>query len=328
MVADDRRVRWLLSLHDMCSSVDTCAFEERDAEQIRARLVPVVRDVLRLATTVLDRLLADFDGEPDPERGRNFQGHTLAQEIGDLCFLAKMELAPRWEELDRPRELEDKWALLGSCCHALGSVAKTVFALEPLLATVDGLPFRLQRGQSIDESVHVRRIYCNFHRQVTLGGEPQLGAVSARLTTVGLAIERLVSSPVYPSLRGTDRCHLRRLQERLERWQAAGDQADPVEGRRLWRDLATLSEMFQQINRRQELIDHDVELIHKLVARLEAGASDAEVLRDAAPLIGRDATLDNFIEEGTPAGEGALRELLKRIARGLVGQREEIASPA
>ncbi len=309
-----RRVR---SLYTLVTSIDLVELENRDIATIRDEFVPAARNVLRAALGVFDRLARDFgeDGPAGPDRAPSRDTH--AREIADLCFIARMELAPRAADLERQSQSDDKWALLASASHAFGCVIKAVFALEPRLAKLAGRPLEINRHRSTGDSVRVRRVYHNLHRQVMLDGTPTPETIDVRMQRIADALERLIVSPVYPRLRGSDRCQIRRLKERLDGWLAEEDERCPAVGLALWRDLSALSAMFLEIRRRQELVDYDLRTLSGLRPVVEERPSqaipDAPIVATLANVVGRDREIDELVEDPSRWTCGRLLGVLDRV---------------
>jgi hypothetical protein len=131
----------------------------------------------------------------------------------------------------------------------------------------------------------------------------------------------LVGWEVYPNLRVSDRLHLRELQRRILDWLRGP--SDPAVGLRVWQDLEAFLQLLSLINRRQELIDHDHQIViaasasvctctepslpestMQLLARLEGLDDDIDVLL-ASPERSEPArwrtTLERFGASTTPS---------------------------
>ncbi len=321
------QVRWLRSLHELTSGVDLVAFEERSPEEVREGLLPLANKVIRISMSVFERLSKAYDSVAEPERGRPLRASEHEQEIADLCFIARMEISPRITELSAPVDPHDKWTILSACSHAFGCIAKAIFALEPRLSIIAGEEPALKRATSVDQAVRVRRVYHNFHRQVTLDGPPEAQNVHDRLEAARAAIHRLVTSPVYAQLRGSDRCQLRRLEERVAAWLGQID-ANATEGIEIWKDLSALAAMFQQINRRQDLIDHDRLVLAEMALALSeldpAMKPRPTLLTRLALVLGRDEELDAMLDEPDRVTCGRVLLTVRRALSELEGSVDRV----
>lgn len=317
------QLRWLRSLHELTASVDLVAFEEHSPAQVRESLLPLANKVLRIALDVFERLSRAYDSVTEPDRGRPLRSSELRQEIADLCFIARMELTPRVAEVANPADPEDKWSVLSASSHAFGCIAKAIFALEPRLAALAGEEPSLKRTSSVDQAVRVRRVYHNFYERVILDGPPEPLTAVARLREASAAIERLVSSAVYPQMRGSDRCQLRRLEERVRAW-LADESASASSGIEIWQDLAALAAIFQQINRRQDLIDHDRAVLSELsraLAELDPTMRPRPTLvQRLGAVVGRDEELDTLLENPERTSCGRLAAVIDRVLSELAGE--------
>jgi hypothetical protein len=307
----------LRSLNETCACVDLMSFEEKSAHEIHEQLVPTIRNVVGLALRVFDDVGRGHDTDVE-EADEVRRGERRVQRVADLCFVAQIELSPRQTELDQ-LDGEDKWTMLSSCYHAFGIIRKSLMAIEPMLARLMGQEPLLTRRKSVDSAVRVRRTYCNFHRQILLGGEPREGNVETRLEQAHDAITRLVASPVYGELRGSDRCQLRRVGDRLAAWlRDEPENRQRAGGIEIWKDLATLSEMMRQINRREELITHDTNQLHVLRRALRRAIdADSEIPQELFPrmrsLEGRDAELDDYLDGSARPNLRVLLSVVERV---------------
>ena len=125
---------------------------------------------------------------------------------------------------------------------------------------------------------------------------------------------------VYPLLRVEDRVTLRRLLKRILDWLNSADQV-PAAGERLWQDLAAFAELLVQVSHRQELQDHDLELINRAHRTLfpygQPTPDIPEALRsELQTLLGLDTELDALIV-GSDSDPVSWKPTLQRLRQQL-----------
>lgn len=297
-------------------SVDLRQYEGRDLDALRGELIPITRALLGDAIAIGSSLLYAFDEERDEPSPRSAD---YAQ-VADLSFIAAMQFR-QLTEVDRIRTITDPWELIAQCCSAHRCIARTLTMIEQPLARIRQVDARLDPMSEVRDAIEIRRQYARFARNVASHEAPQDDAELKRaLRSIGTAIAILIGSDVYSQLRVCDRRHIRALQGRILDWLRGEEAAGGfIGGSRLWGDVASVSQMLMQINRREELIRHDSETIERLLA-LDDPESDREALRT---LRGLDPALDRFLEgAGQPESKAeaqteTLREILERLSSAL-----------
>jgi hypothetical protein len=108
---------------------------------------------------------------------------------------------------------------------------------------------------------------------------------------------------------------IRAVQTRLVDWLRG--RHDELEGRRLVSEIESAAALLMEVNRRPVLIEHDCELLEKLIAAVQQPATRKEsfYVRLMA-LRGRDAELDRHIERQADL----VPEHWLALARSLLGQ--------
>jgi hypothetical protein len=127
----------------------------------------------------------------------------------------------------------------------------------------------------------------------------------------------LVGWDVYPSLRVRDRLQLRDLQRRVLEWLRTD--RDTTAGMRVWQDLVGFLEMLAQVNRRQELVDHDTRAVCEAAAKL-VGVSHtdlvpAETMALLTSLEGIDEDVDALLASDERASVRAWVAQIERLAQ-------------
>lgn len=236
----------------------------------------------------------------------------IQQAIEDVAFLVMLELRQRRERLQQLGG--DPIAVLSECDGALRRIRKGLGAIEVVAAKVFHQPVRLDFSTELQRSLLVRAAYAKFSRRLRANapaGETPTDLRTA-LRRVGTEIAVLVGRDAFPMIRVRDRLQIRSLQRRILDWLHV---LDPVEGARLWQDIVGFVEMLGHVNRREELISHDREVVK---TALGVGPGDAPTLKlVCAKLVGRDPGLDAWLS--TPSTPEDAHRILSRIAVELGG---------
>lgn len=312
--------------------VDLRDFETATADTIWRDLVPLVitavADARALIGRVLDACEAVRDGQATPRDTGNPSsaflpfdvaideavrtGEGSLQAVDDIGFLVHLELRQRAERLERLSAGHGLLTLIGEADGALRRIRKGLAALDAAIASATGAAPTLDFATELRTSLVVRRAYARFRQRLVAGGEPTAGELRGRLRGAGTQIAVLVGWEAYPLLRVRDRLQLRELQGRILAWLRAEAAEDVVAGLRLWQDVAAFVEILAQVNRRQELVEHDTARIVTGLAALRGEArAAAEVHALLAPLEGLDDDLDRLLATAAPAD--ALRPALERL---------------
>lgn len=323
----------IASLAARVQDVDIRAYEAMAPGQLASELRPIVSELLAQANALVSDVLQTYEAESaaadaslESERGPGPSSEELAAPyvpfelaidaaigaqsnrslgvVGDIAFLAKLELRQRADRVARVVAGQSAVAIVGECDSALRRISKALTSIDVALARAGLVEPRLDFTSELEVSLRVRRACAKLRSRVVAGGPPTPETLHARLRAAGTSIAMLVGWEVYPSLRVRDRLHLRDLQRRMLDWLRS--ESDPALGLRVWQDLETFLRMLSQINRRQELIEHDTQLI---VAATESVATCVEpslpdvTMQLLAQLDGLDDDLDALLaspERGSP----------------------------
>ncbi|MBX3232615.1 MAG: hypothetical protein KIT84_16690 [Labilithrix sp.] len=326
----------LASLTARVLAVDIRAYESMPPDRLASELEPIVSGLLASANGLIaevrvaygavasteeraegDPLAAPYAGfEQAIDAAIAAQSSSSLQAVGDIAFLAHLELRQRAERLERVKACRDAIAIVGECDSALRRVRKALTSIDLAFARAGYGEAAFDFASELEDSLRVRRACARLRARVLAAGEPTPGTLHAALRAAGTAIAMLVGWDVYPSLRVRDRLQLRDVQRRILDW--LRHEKDPTAGMRLWQDLVAFVRMLAQVNRRQELLEHDAVIVHAAAVELEsiAGAPPAAVLARLAPLEGLDEELDALLARPERAGAGAWHGAIARLARG------------
>ena len=310
--------------------VDVREAETLDPERARGALQPAASNLVADARGLVADILEACDAaEPDPERADtslSFEraldqvvegGGASVAAVQDVAFLVQLELRQRAERVAQLGLGSTSLAVIGECESAVRRVTKGLGAIDQALSRAVGVPPRLDFASELQSSLMVRVAYAKFRTRMLVLGQPAAD-LHARLRAAGTQIAILVGREAYPLLRVRDRLQLRDLQHRILAWLRL-EERDDVEGERVWQDVATFVDMLTQVNRRQELVEHDARLVAELVRALAdvEGPLGSGLAGRLRPLRGLDDELDSLLASREDLRAGALRPMLAAISERL-----------
>jgi hypothetical protein len=323
----------LSDLVEAARHIETRSFEHSTNEVLGEDLFPEVEEILTLGLDTFGVIFEHYEGggesapaAPAPS-GENFYrsidrvlrtGHA-AQRIADLCFMARLELRSKQEQLKAVDEKGSVWSNISACASVRRKVIKSASAIEKALCEHEGLLPSTQSAYEteVQRSLLVRRTYSQFRRAVTLTESPPPDAIQQKLRHAGIQIAKLVGRDIYEDMRIDDRIQLRALQDAMVAWMRGGDSFTPRSGLRLLQDLSAFAGMLVLINNRAVLREHDAVLVNEVLEALQACAADEplpeELLARLRTIQGRDDELDRFIDSNPSPSVGECRELLRRL---------------
>jgi len=308
--------------------IDLWTFEGEDRDTLTRELQPRVSSIVHEACVLTSSLLPqeeqeqEFDADAfSPPTGvfemtldaaiRNddtttAEKRTTDEVISDVAFIATVELRQRESRLSALSSMHTTPVVLAECDSALRRVTKALCAIDRAIAVSTSTEAHLEYLSELDLSLRVRQCYAQFRSRVVARASQFPNDTSAddiygRLIGTGHEIAVIVGLPVYPLLRLNDRMQLRGLQQRTLAWLKSSPR-DPGDGLRLWQDILATIAMFLHVNRRQELVEHDNDIVKMTLAELTAltggdSSPTATTWTMLAPLMGRDAELDVALEQ-------------------------------
>ena len=301
------------------SAIDIASYEEAEACELRAELVPLVGGILTDALAFFEHTLDTYGddenapAEPAPAGGLSFRREVdelllgeavdasdgLGERIADLAFMARLELRQKAGSLTRLPADSDSWRIIAAAGSCLRQIQKALAALEAVIARAEGIASVLGFNDELALALVARRAYASLRRQ--LRAIARLPEISDRLQGAATSIAYLFDLEVYRDLRISDRVQLRRLLERILRW--GGPDVDRQGGERIWEDLLGCAALLAEISKRQELEEHDERVCQEILDRLVTASSPGpELPPDVRPLVeslaGRDDDLDDRIFDG------------------------------
>lgn len=309
--------------------LDIRAFEvappERIFSDLVARITALIAEVNALLGGILDEVTppggdelpdAAWGGEGAAEPAAATTPGAATAALEEIAFIARIELRQREQRLQRLAPGQDLATVLSECDSALRRVRKALEAVDRAIAHAAALPRLLDAAHDCETALAVRRAYAKFAAGVRPDEAPTSVTLRARLRLAGTRVAMFVGWSTYPHLRVQDRLLLCRLQHRILDWLRTPGAAD-LEGIRLWSDFAACVAMFRQINRRPELVAHDLEVLTRIGEAQRAGEPAARWRSLLERLEGLDPELDRLLRDGEAADAGTLARVIARLAREL-----------
>ena len=251
--------------------------------------------------------------------GVQISSELAAREISGLAFVARGRLMELQEALAGALEQKQVWAVASHADSSLRHVGKALIAIESAVREYEGLEARERRWIDLQGSLETRRLYGQFRRAIMRGGNPETREqLAASLKSAATRIAILRGLEIYSFLRIDDRLTIRQLQKRIAAWQQDDGDSSAEAGRRLWQDLVSFARLLAKVNDREELREHDRQVVTSIYRRLfdpkraVTTLSDS-LLKELQRLEGRDDELDRITRLATDYSVEDLRAPLERL---------------
>lgn len=318
-------------LYEIGSEVGTAMarLDELDAPRLgqnHAEVASAVRDLSLRASLSLEEVLACCEEHAgDGEDG-----------VSNLAFWAVLELRSREDRYLRSGLERSALSLLADSGSLLRNLLRALTAVQAAICRRAGLEPTLSLARELQVALEVRVAYAKFRRDIEsicARDRPDEQFAGPALRSAATSIAKLTGRDIFPKLRLLDRVQLCTLQERILAWRSSGD-TDPTAARRIWQDLHGYTQLLQEVNLRQELLEHDRAVLAEAEALAEQAGPALESAREALRhlalrISGRDDTLDALLREDPPAEAilAALREVGRQLpATGAgAGHTDEVA---
>ncbi len=275
-------------------------------------LTPKVSRLLRESHGLLSRveravaaLAADEDPtaleEPDSLTviGELIASEVALQELGNLIYFATGELQVALGELEKAVTTNRVLMMATLCESGLRSARRALVSVEAALYRFEDLAPPEHQWVDVDVSLEIRKLYRNLRQDIEAHGT-DAEAVNEEL--VRAILYRLLAFRelrIYPFLRVDDRVHLRSLLKRMLDW-LNSEERDRDRAGELWRDLTEFAQILAQVSYRQELREHDRQLVDYACRILFSDGAPPAVpdrLRDELQgLLGLNPDLDRLID--------------------------------
>jgi hypothetical protein len=311
----------LAALGDASSRLGMLEAYERDSAEGIAALTAEVTLLARSVLQTLDALEksdepADEGFADEPETWVGFRPPVAAEpaRIQDVCFVASFELGRVLQTLEREAEDEPRAIAAETGLRKLHRILGAVLGSAERLsgsALPATEPLRRRARAELDSSLAVRRLYVAFRRSLRRPRDNTREGVLEALRYAAGGLATIAASPHYAAVRLSDRALLRRQRERLLDWAHAGKPTQA--GVQLLEDIFTCADLLRDINRRQELREHDRSLMRELVG--DTTRAREEWLVKLERLAGLDDTLDALTAElQKSSGSGPVLDIVVRLS--------------
>ena len=315
-------------------SVDVRVPEDSALIGLAADLVPKVTHQLRDGIALMLAIERYYDPSktniPRPDDadtlhhiGILISSEFAARDLTDVAYFARLELKGALEKLEQSATRGKRGdLLLASNCEAgLRCLRKALVSVESAVYEFEESRAPARSWFDVELSLQIRKLYWNLRNETELAAAEDEEDLEGRLRQVLYRIMAFRELSVYPFLRVEDRVHMRTLLKRILEWLNSEDRDSDV-AKRLWSDLTSFTEILVQISQRQELQDHDRDLLRFTYNRLFRKRGLAEVtpalLDDLDSVLGLDEELDDLIANRITYKEAwrePLETLLKRLEK-------------
>lgn len=317
----------IVNLARRVEELDIGSYEKAEAARLRDELLPRVTGHVQQAVALFDVVLDCYEpvGSEESEPGADFYqqlDHLLADSgpppVADLAFIARSELMRKLAALSSLGEAHG-WRLIDVCGSGLRRIRKGLAAVEAALCEQEGLDPVLGYAGELASSLAVRRTYAKFRQEVLRSGQTSR-SIADCLHSGATSIAKLIGRDLYGDLRICDRVQIRQLQERTVDWLRAGPDRDVLTGLRLWQDLCGFANLLADVNKRQELAEHDRAAVAE--ARRLLASSPPVLPAELHPvldvLFGRDDELDDLLLRDGELSCAELEPILARLGESLL----------
>lgn len=332
----------LRELHDSIAnfvkhvqSVDIRKFETLSTDQLWTELVPKAKQLMDEARAIVRSALeicekprgtAPQELKSDlTKQSRQFEfALDVAVEIGvgglqaleDISFLVQMELRHRSQRCEALTPNLDAAIVITECDRVLRGIRKGMGAIDLAIAKAEGTPPKLNFSSELQDSRRVREVYAWFREGILSGGEVTESTILQRMRMAGTQMAMLIGREEYPCLRTYDRLHLRGLQQRVLTWLLPENREDTTTGAILWQEIMAFTEFLAQVNKRQELGEHDAWVIAEALENIGQGKdiADPKVIERIKALTGMDDDLDRLLHrKGGIVSRDEWKAVLQRL---------------
>ena len=277
---------------------------------LAADLVPNVTRLLREGIDLLEHVEAHYDpestGQPDDGDesldaiGMQISTEFAMRDLSNVAFFARMDLRNALDALITTATQRHATMTLASHCESgMRRIRKALISVESSIYELEEQPAPKRRWFDVEVSLQIRKLYWNLRRETSGKHIDRSKSMEDRLRAVLYRIVAFRELSVYPLLRVEDRVTLRRLLKRMLDWLNSQERPE-LEARRLWEDLEGFASLLVQVSHRQELRDHDLALLGRLLVALFPGGRSLssvpiELFEESKALLGLDEELDELI---------------------------------
>ncbi len=300
------------NLVDGASAIDFRISDEPGALTLAAVSAPVIVDLLGQVLEFLDQAQSHYaavaaraapNSDSLGDIGALISTEIAVQEIRDLCFVASGEIRSLMRGLQSALASQNLLAMVSGADGALCGVRHGLIPIETAIGEFEGIEPPDREWNDIETTLQIRRLYGWLRRELKAVGQPDDRDLTARLSEFTNRLSELRSNDAYAMFRVNDRVQIRALFRRIVLW-LDEEESDLSSGRRIWQDLSGFINLLAEINKRQELQEHDRRVIdvayHALFANVRPPrVIPGDLLAKLRTLEGRDDELDALILHAT-----------------------------
>lgn len=323
-------------------SADVRVPEDSALIGIAIDLVPVILEQLRRGIALFEHIETCYgpdrqeqappEDDPFSLKGIGFliSSEFAARDLTDLAFFARTELKQCLAALltASERSHADLENVATHCEAGTRRLRKALVSVESAIYEFEEHEAPRRQWFDVEVSLQIRKLYWDLRRE-TLGHRAEDKRLAERLRGLVYRLVAFRELSVYPFLRIDDRIQLRHLLKRLLEWLNSPERSER-EGKRLWQDLVSFAGILVQVSQRQELQDHDRELVSRAYRALYRQPPPPvevpdDLLDDFEGLLGLDDGLDQLVL-ARARHPFAWREALLRVRDQLNRPEESVAS--
>lgn len=224
------------------------------------------------------------------------------EELADLCFIAAVECRACLKELDVLSSASEPFTLLVVMERSQSRLSASLCAVETRLARMSGHDSKTRHVDLGRKSLRARALIARFRRRITSVARQAGSDMEKRVRSIGNSFAWLLGHDHFSNLRASDRLTAKTLHRRTLEWLRSSESTDD-DGRRLGHDVTAFIELLRLINRRPEIVQHDLRNVLEILSVLADsdphGPLPCSVVEPLNSILGRDESLDEML--GTDA---------------------------
>lgn len=299
-------------------SVDIRVYEVLELSEHASQLRHITRRFLGEAVALAREIVTAYERSPDLLTNAEWLGPGIACDYRGTSFLAHLDLGQLDERFTSLSRSADPVTLIVECDAALRAIHGALYAMSIALAHAEQALPAVTTDPELESSLRLRRTYVSFREKIRVLGEPTAKDVLHALRAVASALAGLVADDAYRDMRAQDRMQLRSLQRRIASW-LGSETTDGALGVTLFHEVQAFVETLRQVNWRQELVRHDIQVLRRAALfgqRADRGNEFPPELTEAlSQLSGLNAEVDRLLAAPQLERVDAWMPLLERFAK-------------
>ncbi|MCG8462922.1 MAG: hypothetical protein MI919_42095 [Holophagales bacterium] len=281
-----------------------------------------ILELLAMTAAVMRDVTSTFEEDP-PEQ---VPGSALSpQEVADLAFVCRAELLELEKSVGSAVGSGNMWKIAAEGDRAVGRCVRGLIPMEASLRQYSGLEPVARTWFDLDDALEIRRHFVEIWLLVQRTGGQAVRDPTTAMRNLAESIDRLRGAEIYPYLRIDDRLQLRALQKRMLAFLdgISAEAVDDLDGTRLWQDAVAFFDLLMHINRREELRDHDRQLVGRTLRQLYDSARmpkkmPPELHDELLTLASQEPALDALLGRAKPSRSAEYMQPLEALRQRLV----------